>query len=84
MSFDDLQGGPFDSNVSRRVTDRPKVNINVTKSTSVQLYGPITLAELREFVNACRSLGSNAKVTINSFKGDQRDGSYTTITVHDA
>jgi hypothetical protein len=76
MSFDDLG--------QRRITDRPKVNINVVKSTSVQLYGAVTLDQLREFVNACRSLGGNAKVSIKAYAGDQRDGSYTTITVHDA
>lgn len=85
MSFDDLQGGPFESDYkARRVTDRPKVKINVNKSTSVTFYGSIKLDELREFVTACRGLSGTATVNITKYAGHQLDGSSTTITVNDA
>lgn len=88
MSFDDLNGGPFESNFRRpNLTPPPKkppLNINVVKSTSATFYGAITLDQLRAFVEACTGLNGSAKVDITKYAGDQRDGSSTTIKVSDA
>lgn len=75
----------FDGPPPRRVTDAPKLNLNVTKQTSV-VFGPsFTLAELREFVKACETLKPTAKVTVTKYESrDQRDSTTTTITVNDA
>lgn len=58
-------------------------NIRVTKTTSMS-FNRLTLADLRDFVDACAGLSGTATVNVRSYAGDMREPGYTTLTVNDA
>jgi len=56
--------------------------IRVTKQTAVTFTGPITLGDLRRFVEQCDGVDDSAPVNVKHHDAtDQRDDTYTTITV---
>ncbi len=57
--------------------------ITVNHSVKASLSHNATLADLMELVEAAlhAGLGSDARVTVQHYAGDPREGSYTTITV---
>ncbi len=59
------------------------MSITVNHSVTAQFSHQATLGELKEFVAAAEQAGvpSSAKLSVEHFRGDQRDPSYTTITV---
>lgn len=63
------------------------MTVTVNHSVAAQFSsGNATLADLKEIVAAAEQAGlsNNARVTIDYFRGDQRDPSYATITVRAA
>lgn len=58
--------------------------VRITKQTAVTFYSGISLADLRGFIAQCEGVNGDAIVRVETYKGDQREGSSTTITVHGA
>jgi hypothetical protein len=56
----------------------------VRRSHTVTLtyYGPLTVKDLRELVEEAKDAPDTARVSIDVYKGDQREGTSTTVTVH--
>ncbi len=59
------------------------MSVTVNHSVTANLPSGATLADLKEIVAAAEGAGltTSAKVTVQHYAGDQRDPSYTTITV---
>jgi len=59
--------------------------VRVTKQTAVTFTGPITLGDPRRFVEQCNGVEDRASVNVKHHDAtDQRDDTYTTITVEGA
>jgi hypothetical protein len=53
------------------------------RTTSVTLYGPVTLHDLRNVMAKMAEIADQSTVSFEHYKGDQREGSSLTITVHE-
>lgn len=54
------------------------MSATVSTSTTIQLQGTVTVAELQSILEA---LPGSGQVRFQTYAGDQRDPAYTTLTV---